>query len=732
MSKYTAKGNSVSPHQQSIKKSIMSRVRVLYAIFAVAACAVFAMILITQYGPNGTPLRNRSDLKCYKTLEIPATRGTIFSHDGIILATDSPSYDLVLDFTVLDMSNEEFNKLSNALADSLSRAIPTYSKSYFAGRLRAIRTKALRGGKGSQSQKLINEKVNQLQLDRIKNFPIFDKGRLGGGLIYIQDAERYKPFGTLAARTLGKPGEFGLEGAFNEALSGRDGRTQCVRLVRDIWVPVVNRDNEDVVNGHDIITTIDLKVQDIVESELRKQMLGNNATAGTAVVMDVKTGEVRAISNLSRYGETIRDDVNHAITMRCEPGSTFKLVSLMALLEEAHYTLDHPVDCTESGRYMYQPKGTRKQFSIVDSHAVGETDLKGVMEHSSNIGFVKLITEEYGDQPERFVDFINSLGIDRAINMQLNGGLKPVIKDPRRKKETAWDAISLMKMSYGYAIEFTPIHTLMLYNAIANGGVMVAPKLVNEISDNGKTLETFDTEVINKKICSDNTIACVQEALEGVMEQGTGSLLKNQNFKIAGKTGTAQVALNNKGYMDERGGRAYLATFVGYFPADNPRYSLIVSIKTYHGPGSYNTYYGASLAGPAFKGIAERIYALDTEWYAPITESEVPAMASVKGGDMHGIRSAASKLSIAADVGMWENGWGITHSDSTRVSVSPLEQPAGVMPPVTGMALKDALYLLESRGLTVRFTGKGKVVSQSINSGAAIREGDYVSLTLRP
>lgn len=732
MSRYTAKGNSVNPHQQSIKKSIMSRVRVLYAAFAIGAFAVFAMILVTQYGPNGTLLRNRSDIKCYKTLDIPATRGTIFSHDGIILTTDSPSYDLILDFTVLDMNDSEFNKLAYALADSLCRTIPTYSKSYFYNRLCAIRTKATRGGKGSQSQKLINTKVNQLQLDRIKGFPIFNKGRLGGGLIYTQDAERYKPFGTLAARTLGKPGQFGLEGAFNEALSGRDGQTQCVRLVRDVWVPVVNRNNKDVVNGHDLITTIDLKIQDIVEGELGKQMLGANATAGTAVVMDVQTGEVRAISNLSRYGETLRDDVNHAITMRCEPGSTFKLVSLMALLEEANYTLDHPVDCTESGRYMYQPRGTKRQFLIEDSHAVGQTNLKGAMEHSSNIGFVKMITAEYDDKPERFVDFINSLGINRAINMQLNGGLKPTIKDPRRKKETAWDAISLMKMAYGYALEFTPIHTLMLYNAVANGGVMVAPKLVNAISDNGHTIEKFDTEVINKKICSENTITLVQQTLEGVMEDGTGSLLKNKNFKIAGKTGTAQIALNNKGYMDERGGRAYLATFVGYFPADKPRYSLIVAIKTYHGPGSYNSYYGASLAGPAFKGIAERIYALDTDWYAPITESEVPALASVKGGDIHGIRSATGKLSIAADVGMWEHGWAVTSSDSVKVSVTPLQQSAGIMPTVTGMPLKDALYILESKGLSVGFTGKGKVVSQSINSGAAIREGDYVSIILRP
>lgn len=569
----TNKGNNpANPHQQNIKRSIMSRVRVLYAVFAVIAVAIFAMILVTQYGPNGTPLRNRSDLKCYKTIEVPASRGNIYSHDGRILATDSPSYNLSLDFTVLDMSDEEFGRLSAALADSLSRTIPGYSKDYFLRRLREIRAKALRGGPGSQNQRLVRDKVNQIQLDRIKTFPIFDKGRLGGGLIYTQDAERYKPYGTLAARTLGKPGEFGLEASFDDALSGSNGRNLCVRLVRDIWVPVVSKENIEAKNGRDLLTTIDVDMQDIVESELRKQILDKNATCGTAVIMEVKTGEIRAISNLTRYGSTVRDDENHAVTMRCEPGSTFKLVSLMALIDEAGYGLDYPVDCTENGRYYYQVG--RRKYLVQDSHAVGQTDLLGVMEHSSNIGFVKVIDEEYHDSPERFVDFIHSLGIDRQVNMQLNGGLKPIIKDPRRKKETAWDALSLMKMSYGYAVEVTPIHTLMLYNAVANDGHMVAPRLVTAVMENGHAVERFGTETVNRKICSDKTLPARASGSRRRRGGGNGLHDEKPELQDSGQDGYGTDSHEKQGIRRRTRRPRLPRHFRGVFPRRQPALQL--------------------------------------------------------------------------------------------------------------------------------------------------------------
>ncbi len=735
-----------NPRSQSIKKSIMKRVQLLYVIFAAAAVAIFAMIIITQYGPNGTPLRNRSDYKCFRTIPVAASRGNIYARDGRIMAADSPSYDITLDFTVLDMSAAEFDKLARALADSLGKTIPEHSKDYFYKRLKEIKAKADKGGAGSMNQSLMREKVNQLQLDRMKRFPIFNKGRLGGGFIYSQDKERYRPYGTLAARTLGRPQVrkaagsnpadtiasrgFGLEHSFDHILAGKQGKNKCVRLVRDVWVPVVDRENVEAVNGRDIVTTIDINMQDIAESELRKQLLTHNATAGTAIIMDVETGEVRAVSNLTRYGTTVRDDVNHAITLRAEPGSTFKLVSLMALLEEG-YDIDMPVDCTSDGKYYYQPKPNGRKYLVEDHEILGKTTLRRVVEKSSNIGFVKLIDGEYKSDPERFIDFINGLGINRRIDMQLQGGLMPVIKDPRRRRETSWDDISLMKMSYGYALELTPIHTLMLYNAVANGGTMVAPRLVTAITENGRTVERFEKEVLNPEICSEKTLKLIHESLEGVVLRGTGSALKDKKYQAAGKTGTAQMVFPGGGYADSKGGRQYLSTFVGYFPADKPKYSCIVAIKTYNGPGARNQYYGAALALPAFQAIADRVYALDGNWLTEVEQRSEPDIITVKGGDLRQIYAVSEELDIATGLDRHSQGWGVTKPEGGKVEVEALTPEADTMPSVVGMGLKDAVFLLEKQGLKVNFSGKGRVVSQSVKAGTPVTDGTAVVLTLK-
>lgn len=738
-----------NPRSQEISRGIMKRVQFLYVLLVVVAIAIFAMILTIQFGPNGTPLRNLSDSTCYRILPVAASRGNIYARDGSIMAADSPFYDITLDFTVLDMPAAEFDKLARALADSLNRVVPVHSRDYYLSRLREIKAKADRGGAGSRNQSLMRERVNQVQLDRMKTFPIFDKGRLGGGFIYSKNTERYRPFGTLAARTLGRPQElksagsdpadtiarrgFGLEHSFDYALAGRPGRNKCVRLVRDEWVPVVDRDNVEAVNGSDIITTIDIHMQDIVERALRRQLVDNNAIAGTAVIMDVETGEIRAISNLTRYSDgSIADDVNHAITMRVEPGSTFKLVSLMALLEEAGYDLDMMVDCTKEGKYYYQPKPNGRKYLVEDDHDdIGVISLKGVMAQSSNIGFVKTITGEYGEEPERFVDFIEGLGIDRPISMQLQGGAKPVIKDPRRRKETAWDDISLMKMSYGYALELTPIHTLMLYNAVANGGEMVAPRLVTAITGNGHVAQRFEKEVINPEICSGETILKLRESLEEVVVSGTGSALKDKAYKAAGKTGTAQMVLPGGGYTDSRGGRQYLASFAGYFPADKPKYSCIVAIKTYNGPGARNPYHGAQVALPAFRTIADKVYALDDSWLAEIEPRTVADTVPVKGGSLREIYTASEELDIETDLGRRSRGWGLTKSEAANVEVVAFTQQTDTVPSVMGMGLKDAVFLLERQGMEVKFSGKGRVVNQSVKAGSPVRDGAAVTLTLK-
>lgn len=715
-----------------IKKNIMTRVRWLYVIFALLGIMVVGMTLLTQYGPNGKPLRNRTESICYRTEPVEASRGNIYSHDGMILATDSHSYTVSLDFTRLDSAT--FHSNYRALADSLNRMMPKYSRASLEKRLTEIWNVSRSNQRGRRNQTLFRDRINQIELDRMSTFPIFNLGRLGGGFKADKDPNRFKPYDNLASRTIGRPMKvtlgpngkrdtiraLGLEAAFDGVLAGEDGRNRYVHLHDDVWVPIKDKDNREVRNGYSIITTLDVDLQDIAETELKKQMLKHNALAGTAIIMDVETGEVRAVSNLTRHGRDAYDDENHAIGMLTEPGSTFKLVPLMALLEEAGYDINMKVDCTDTGKYWFQPKNRTKKYLVEDSHVVGKTDLRGVMEESSNIGFVKLIDGEYRDEPERFVDFVRNLGFDERVSMQLVGGRRPTIKDPLRPRETAWDVLSLMKMSYGYAIELTPAHTLMIYNAVANGGRMVAPRLVRAVvadDDPGNVVEEFPVQVLNEKICSDKTLAIVRSTLEGVVERGTGSALKNPHYTVAGKTGTAQMAFANGGYVDERGGRQYLASFVGYFPAEKPKYSCIVAIKTYTAPGNRNVYYGAQLALPAFKAIADRTNTIITGRETPLQPAETHPAPALKNGNAAEVQAAARELHVAGT---------ITPQDGMNDTVP------GRMPSVVGMGLKDAIYTLERQGLDVEFTGMGRVTAQSVEAGREINAGDKVKITLKP
>lgn len=732
MSARVKKSKVADPDRRRIKRNIMARVRWLYAIFALFGIAIIVMIIATQYGVNGTPLRNRSDLKCFRTLVLHASRGNIYSHDHQILTTDSPAFLIRLDFSVADLTDEYFNANVGALADSLACLLPRYSRDHYYNRLRQIRGKALEGGPGSRSQQLMKETVNQLELDRMRTFPIFNQGQLGGGFIYVQNPERYKPFGTLASRTLGKPGETGIEYAFDSILTGTPGQNRVVRLVRDVWVPVVDDDNREAENGKDVVTTLDVMIQDIVERELAKQLIDNEATAGTAVVMEVATGEIRAISNLTRHGEKVYDDFNHAMQMRNEPGSTFKLVSLMALLDDAGLDINTTVDCTTSARYEFKP--TRgPSHTIRDDHAVGVTNIKGIMEQSSNIGFVKMIDRVYRDNPKRFVDYICNLGFNVPLNMQLVGGLAPIIKDPSVKRANDrryWDALSLAKMAYGYAIELTPLHTLTLYNAIANDGVMVAPRLVTEIKDENGSVEKFGVEVLNPQICSPKTLKLVQSSLEGVVENGTGRKLKNEYYSIAGKTGTAQVAMGPGGYKDSSGGRKYMGTFVGYFPADKPRYTVIVSVVTYIPAGSSRTYYGATLALPGFKRIADRIYALDAKQQEHVDRVSNPSKPIVKSGSAEEIYRVSRVLNFPTALSRRSRGWGDVVVNDGGIDIVAGNSVDSLMPSVVGMGLKDALYLLESRGMSVAFSGAGVVSAQSPEAGEVIYPDQSVRLEL--
>ncbi len=700
------------------------RVKVLYILFFLVALTILGQIIVTQYGPNGELLRNLSNSKCYKIKPVYASRGNILANDGRILATEAPFYNVRLDFSVPSLNDTIFYSNVNALSDSLANLLGN-SSAFYCSKLTDIYKRAQAGGRGSKDQLLVN-KINQLQLDRLKTFPLFANGK--SGLMTPKDTVRYLPFGTLASYTIGKARTHGLEHTYNDILQGTNGQNKCVRLVGDVWVPIVDSVNRDAVDGCDILTTLDIDLQDVAENSLRQQLEANQALTGTAVVMEVQTGEIRAMTNLTHYPNgTITDDYNYATNMRNEPGSTFKLVSLLAILEQAGLSTDYVIRCSPNGREVIN------QTLVTDTHNTlsGKMTVKEMMAASSNIGFAKLIDQLYRDRPEVYVNFVKGLGINRPANIQRQkDGASPVIKDPARKRETDWNRMSLTKMAYGYAIELTPMHTLMLYNAVANDGKLLAPILVKEIRKDGQTIEKFSAEVVNPKICSDKVLHSVRECLQEVVENGTAGLLKNEHYTVAGKTGTAQVAQGARGYRTADGGMDYLATLVGYFPAEAPKYSCIVVIKTHHRPGERNSYYGARLAGPVFKDIINYIYALDTEWRSDVTDTlSHNRNMEIKGGSMEQIRRAAAALDIPTSLTQRDTGWA-TADNKAGLTITPVVSEDYIMPDITGMGLKDALFMLEEMGFRVSFSGEGAVVYQSIEAGAPYDKGDEINIVL--
>jgi len=483
------------------------------------------------------------------------------------------------------------------------------------------------------------------------------------------------------------------------------------------------------VNGIDVVTTLDIDLQDVAEAALRSQLSAGGADWGTVVLMECATGEIRAMANLTRKADgSIIEDYNYAVGMNLEPGSTFKLASLVTLLDDGGMELNHQID---TGNGTAKISGVQ----VTDSHKGGGVlTLKEIFEESSNVGFAKAVNELYAGKPSRFTSHLSEMGFDKPLELQIEGEPSPVLRTPGK---SGWDGGTLTRMAYGYTMEITPLHTLAFYNAIANDGCMMRPLLVRELRQYGQTVRTYPTEVINSAVCSRRTLAKVRECLEGVVERGTAIVLSNDLYKVAAKTGTAQIALAKAvpgakaGYTDASGGLHYLATIVGYFPADNPRYSMIVCMKRYWRPGSSGTYFGAGLAGPVFRAVADRVYAREISWQQtvdkqPRCESSLPAL---KGGSVKEIRRVADKLSVPLRDAKAEK-WAVVRADSLGTELSGVPLQAGVVPQVKGMGLKEAIYLLEKSGLKVNFSGKGRVLAQSLQAGERAPRGTPISITL--
>lgn len=616
---------------------------------------------------------------------IYANKGNVYASDGNLLATSMSKFTIFMD--LVTVKNSVFEENIVALSKELSKMLGN-SPSYYQKRLRDAKNKKRR-------YFLIARNIGYTDYLKMKKFPIFNLGVYKGGFIAKHRTERAHPIGKIAERTIGYDdfrGEAGIEGAFADYMQGQNGLRWEQKIAKNQWKPITDYNEKEPVDGHDIITTIDVNIQDITHHALLDKLEYYQADHGCAVVMETATGEIKAISNLGRTSKgKYYEKRNYAIWESHEPGSTFKLASLLAVLDDKKIDTSTVVD-TEKGRIFIH--GAK----VEDSHrgGYGKISAARVFEVSSNVGIVKLIKEHYDHQPEKFIEKLEKYGFTKPIGFQIKGEGKPKIPVPSDK---SWSKISLEWMSWGYGVSVTPMQTLMFYNAIANNGVMVKPRFIKELRTQDKTEKVFKTEVLHPKIASQETINKVRKIMENVVVRGTAKEIYSPNFSMAGKTGTAKKFVQkhtdkdgkivSAGYSNKR----YVASFAGFFPAENPKYSCIVVI---HDPKKDRGYYGGSVAGPVFKEIAQKIYTT-----TPIDKQAVDEEVQFK---------SIEKAYLSYD--------------------DILAKEYSEIPNVKGMSGMDALSLLENLGLKVKVNGVGKVVFQSLKKGTPIQKGKTILLKL--
>lgn len=721
----------MAERKKDIKKSILLRVKVLYIVFFTIGVSIAAKILYIQYGPNGEELRQKAEKISYETATISADRGDILSYDGRLLATSVPEYEIRMDFSAQGLTDSIFRHN----VDSLAYYLASFFGNKSAGAYKAFLSQSFANKSKNRYTLISPRKVNHLEIKEIRSFPLFRLGANRGGFIAVQVNRRLRPHGTLAARTIGMTNasgtKVGIEGSFDSILRGTEGRVLMQKISGNFRIPVHDKSNIDPVDGIDVVSTIDVELQDVAETALRQQLINMNAHWGTAVLMEVSTGEIRAMTNLTRHSdENVIEDFNYAIGMNLEPGSTFKLVSLITLLDDAGATMDETFD---TGNGSPQKVG---RATVVDTHGYGVLTLAQIFEKSSNVGFAKAVNKYYADKPQNFVDNVSRMGMDKPMELQISGEAKPIVRGP---KDRWWDGLTLTMMAYGYAVRVTPLKTLTLYNAVANKGKMMRPMLVTELRQYGQTLRHYSPVVMVDHIASDATIKKVDKAMQDVVDEGTATVLKNPYYKVAGKTGTAQIAQGRGGYHTSDGGREYLATLVGYFPADNPKYSCIVAIKTYRGPAGWNPYYGGTVSGPVLRAIADRVYARSTSLQKGISSQKEKSdeRPRIKPGRTDEAMRVANRFDAKAEAprkSQWfaEVSTKVADTDSTFTEIVAVDPRSGIVPEVVGMGLKDALYILEKEGLTVTFEGRGTVKSQSVKAGEKAQRGMLIALKLMP
>lgn len=699
------------------KKDILWRVNLVYIGFVILMLVVFIKTLSIQYADGSsefvTSSGNNEKMPTRIVKKTPR-RGQILDANYTPLVTSISFYNIHMDPTVI--KEELFNSEISALCKELAVLFPSKTPHEYEVFIK-------KGRANNKRYLLLKKKATNMERKQLHKMPIFKEGRFKGGLIDNEETIiRKRPHGELMKRTLGyvrvkdgKTSSVGIEGAFNEYLKGVEGE-EIEQKISTGWKKI-GPVTKEAVEGASVITTIDKEIQEVAHTELLRQLEKQDAKNGSVIVMDVKTGYIKAIVNLQKGSNgAYHESFNHAIGTKEVPGSTFKLASLMALLEDKKVSLNDIVNA----------KGVYKFYNerLTDSHhsGYGLITIKQAFEKSSNV-FSEIVNTAYKAEPQSFIDRLKSFGLGDSLGIKLKGEKVPTLYEPGMKQ---WSGISLPWMAIGYEVQQTPLQTLTFYNAVANNGVLVKPQFVKEIILENETIENYPPIVLNDHICSEATIKDLRSCLEGVVETGTGSALQSAYFNIAGKTGTALI-LNDDRRYGAPGEKKYQASFAGYFPAEDPIYSCIVVVSA-----PSRDIYGATVSGTVFTAIANKVYASSLEYHKSVNlEAERKSTLPIsKDGNRHDLLSIYRMLKIPFSSNATSE-WIKTDGSGTKIKTRNLSVSKKMVPNVKGLNAKDAVYILENLGMKVRIIGYGKVVSQSILPQTTIEYGRSIQITLK-
>lgn len=699
-----------------VKKDILWRVYLAFIVLVLVCIVIISKAFYIQQ-IQGKHWRSMSDSLHQRIEEVEAERGTIFSENGEMLSTSIPQFDIYIDFGAQGLREKNGKKFRENI-DSLSYYLSNLFKDKTAAEYKALLNK---GYKEKKRYYPLRKDVSYREYQQLKTFPLVKLGKNKSGFITDDKSIRLNPYKMLAFRTIGLARDsfkVGLEMSYDSLLKGKTGKRLVRSIAGGVSVPV-DEYELNAESGKDIVTTLDIFIQEVTENALMKMMTSNEAENGCAIVMETKTGKIKAIANLGRNLDgSYFEDYNYALNLS-EPGSTFKLATLIALLEDKKVNLNTTVNLQGgiwniNGRTVYDS----------EKHGRNDVTVKQAFELSSNVGMAKLAWAAYATAPSKFIHHLQDLNLDKPTGIDITGERKPIIYKPGSKY---WSSTTLPWMSFGYNISITPLQTLTLYNAIANNGKLLKPYLLNAVQQEGTVLKTFSPTTIKETICSNQTLQQVKECLEGVCINGTAkSLFKDSPYKVAGKTGTALVANGSRGYAD----KIYQSSFAGFFPAEDPQYTIIVVIKNI--PHALN-YYGGTVAGPVFKEISDRLYTTRVK-HAPVNNLSINGYDSVVysfSGFKNDVEQIFRKLNKPyQDQSSLTDDWINVSVKANNASIKNKALNNGRMPALKGLGLKDALAICENLGLGIVVKGKGKVNYQSINEGLPITKGQVIEIEL--